>query len=378
MKILFICNEYPPAPHGGIGSYTRFLAEALVERGHLVAVVGFDPTINHHKSQIENGVMVYRYVPPSGGFSKLRSFIVERYLLSVWVKKICIAFKPDIVESYDWGGPILTKPISGHFVVRMHGAHTVHNHTTGGKWYRSKLLRYMEWRNLRSADSLVAVSRFIADKAVTVFGINHRPVEVIHNSVDTNSFCALETEIRNPNRLLFVGRIHPYKGFDLLLKALEIVFLKKPQTYLDVVGPNDSKYAKALIAEIPQWMNRRIKFMGRVSNSELPAIYRSSNICILPSRVEAFAIVPLESMACGTPVIISSRIAASEVVDDRRDGLIADPFDAEGFARCILYALGNQRSIEDMRVNCLAKIQQQFSRDKIVTKNERFYLKCLG
>ena len=378
MKILYICNEYPPAPHGGIGTYVKFLAESLALKHHDVAVVGFDPTVTRHTVQQCNGVKVYRF-PILGKlpipFSKPIQFFRERWYLSSLVRHVCGDFDPDVVESHDWSGPLLFKPPRGHFVVRMHGAHTVYCNWMGKR--ASRLFAVVEKRNLVFADSLVAVSKLIGDKTIRQFGILKTP-RVIYNGVDIECF-KLRDEIKyDPNRLLFVGRIHHHKGVDLLVKALEIVYMKNPDVYLDVVGPTDSRYAKEFIRAIPQEIRSRINFIGRVSNDSLPSVYAGANLCLLPSRVEAFPIVPLESMACATPVIMSSLVAAKEIIDDKQDGYITDPTNAAKFAACILDALNKRPEADRMRTKCREKILNSFSMDVIVEENEKFYESCLG
>ena len=378
MRILYICNEYPPAPHGGIGTYVKFLAEALALKHHVVAIVGFDPTVTHHTVQQCNGVKVYRF-PILGKlpipFSKPIQFFRERWYLSSLVKHVCGDFDPDVVESYDWSGPLLFKPPRGHLVVRMHGAHTVYCNWLGKR--ASRLFAAMEKRNLVFADSLVAVSKLISDRTIRQFGILKIP-RVIYNGVSTECFKLISDIKYDPNKLLFVGRIHHHKGVDLMVKALGIVYKKNPDVYLDAVGPTDSTYAKELIRDIPLEIRSRINFIGRVPNDTLPSVYAGANLCLLPSRVEAFPIVPLESMASGTPVIMSSLVAADEIIEDKQDGYVVDPTNAAAFAACILEALSKRSETSQMRTRCREKILNSFSMDVIVEENEKFYENCLG
>lgn len=378
MRILYICNEYPPAPHGGIGTYVKFLAEALALKHHVVAIVGFDPTVTHHTVQQCNGVKVYRF-PILGKlpipFSKPIQFFRERWYLSSLVKHVCGDFDPDVVESYDWSGPLLFKPPRGHLVVRMHGAHTVYCNWLGKR--ASRLFAAMEKRNLVFADSLVAVSKLISDRTIRQFGILKIP-RVIYNGVSTECFKLISDIKYDPNKLLFVGRIHHHKGVDLMVKALGIVYKKNPDVYLDAVGPTDSTYAKKLIRDIPLEIRSRINFIGRVPNDTLPSVYAGANLCLLPSRVEAFPIVPLESMASGTPVIMSSLVAADEIIEDKQDGYVVDPTNAAAFAACILEALSKRSETSQMRTRCREKILNSFSMDVIVEENEKFYENCLG
>ncbi len=60
MKIIFVCSEYPPTIHGGIGIFVKEIAEGLVEHGHEVSVIGYDPLIKTNQTKFENRVKVTR------------------------------------------------------------------------------------------------------------------------------------------------------------------------------------------------------------------------------------------------------------------------------------------------------------------------------
>ena len=146
----------------------------------------------------------------------------------------------------------------------------------------SRLFAAMEKRNLVFADSLVAVSKLISDKTIRQFGILKIP-RVIYNGVSIECFKLISDIKYDPNKLLFVGRIHHHKGVDLMVKALEIVYKKNPDVYLDAVGPTDSTYAKELIRDIPLEIRSRINFIGRVPNDTLPSVYAGCLLYTSPS-----------------------------------------------------------------------------------------------
>jgi len=378
MRILYICCEYPPAPHGGIGSNTKVLAEGLAGRGHHVAVVGHDHTGLQPCVNKVGGVTVHRF-PRWQGAKSVRmasvGFLRERLHLSKLVKHVCRAFKPDIVESYDWSGPMLRKPRTGHLVVRMHGAQSVCRSMMGER--ASRLVTMVEGRNLRMADSLVAVSELIRDMTTRCFCLAAK-APVIYNGVDLSRFRPGDSSSRDLNRLLYVGRVHPQKGVDLLVRAMEIVLRHAPEVYLDVVGPTESRYARELLHEVPDAVKERIVFRGRIDNEDLPSVYASANLCVAPSRVEALGIVPLEAMACGTPVVCSCLGAAREIIDDGVDGFIEDPRTCREFAERILSALSTPQEIDAMRMRCRSKVVERFGLEGIVAKNEDFYAACLA
>ena len=104
--------------------------------------------------------------------------------------------------------------------------------------------------------------------------------------------------------ILFVGRIERLKGIDRIIKALPFLGDVKPQ--LIVVGedgnrPGEVQKLKALAENLG--VAQSITFRGVVDHEQLPRYYNAADVCAFPSFYESFGLVPLESLACGTPVV---------------------------------------------------------------------------
>src|SRR4051812_25507805 len=100
MKIGYICNEYPPASHGGIGTAVRELARGLTARGHTVTVVGIASPAMAGASR-DGDVQVFRL--PSCSVPKVGWF-VDRLRLRRYLRSLAAAGKVEIVEAADWQG----------------------------------------------------------------------------------------------------------------------------------------------------------------------------------------------------------------------------------------------------------------------------------
>jgi glycosyltransferase involved in cell wall biosynthesis len=122
--------------------------------------------------------------------------------------------------------------------------------------------------------------------------------------------------------VLFVGRLVPYKGLDVLLHALH-----RHPVHLPLVIAGDGPQRRALESLAAQ-LGVRTRFLGRVSDQELPDLYRNAALTVLPSvnRQEAFGISLLESMACGTPVVASDLPGVAQLA--RLGGIVAPPGNA--------------------------------------------------
>ncbi|NJN66295.1 MAG: glycosyltransferase family 4 protein [Chloroflexaceae bacterium] len=171
--------------------------------------------------------------------------------------------------------------------------------------------------------------------------IRYGPVE-LPNGVDTRRFepgqptdhLANDPRFAGQRVVLFVGvldRAHYFKGVDVLLHALATANL--PHTVLLVVGKGD-RLATYQQQACDLGIGERVHFAGFVPDEELADYYRLADVTVLPSTTagEAFGLVLVESLACGTPVIASGLPGVRTVVADGQDGLLAQPGNAEELA----------------------------------------------
>lgn len=387
MRILFVCNEYPPSPHGGIGTFVKDLAQHLVACGQEVIVVGYDPTVTNTQWRIEDNVSVLRIASPYRRWPQINigryrlgmDVFLERWHLSRTVQKVCYEKGIDIVESYDWSGPLWSKPLNVPLVVRLHGANTVHAYYEGRRV--SRLLRYLEQRNVRMADALVAVSRHIGDVTLEALGLNGRMFRVIYNGVDTQLFSPQPVD-RDIAEVLYVGSLHRRKGIRELLSAWSLVLSKCPQAHLSIVGrvpdgPNGVALVNELLSFVPEKLRRSVNFVGYVDHGQLPLWYSRAAVAVFPSHAEAFGLTCAEAMACGAAVVMTKRGSGPELVEDGISGLLVDPSDIQSIAGAI------NRLLQDSGLRCelgsraRQRVQQLFDSRMLADRNLEFYAETI-
>jgi D-inositol-3-phosphate glycosyltransferase len=128
--------------------------------------------------------------------------------------------------------------------------------------------------------------------------------------------------------LLYVGRIEPLKGIDVLMHALKILSNKYPflKLRLLIVGGNESSVNKELIRLKKIEKNLQIKpivgYISQRNQHELPYYYNAAELVVMPSYYESFGMTALEAMACGTPVIITDTSGISRLFDKELSSLI--------------------------------------------------------
>jgi glycosyltransferase involved in cell wall biosynthesis len=109
--------------------------------------------------------------------------------------------------------------------------------------------------------------------------------------------------------VLFLGRLHPKKGLDLLIPAFEIVHRERPEAHLLLVGPGPTDYVESIGAEIAKrGLERQITLTGPLYGRDKWAAQAASDLFVLPSYQENFAISVVEALRSGLPVVLSRRV----------------------------------------------------------------------
>ena len=180
-----------------------------------------------------------------------------------------------------------------------------------GRAYFSRLahrLRIWDVTTAARVDSFVANSSFVASRIERYY---RRQADVVHPPVDLGAYRLPDTPA-DRQRYLFVSQLVPYKRADLVIEAF-----RGSDRQLDVVG--DGSERARLARDLPG----NVRLLGRVPFAELPALYQNARALIFPAE-EDFGIVPVEAMACGTPVLAYSGGGARDSVIGDETGLFFD------------------------------------------------------
>ncbi len=381
-SLVFICNEYPPAPGGGIGVIVKSMAEGLVAKGVKVMVLGYDPRVPEDITSVEGGVTIIRLFDR---YEKKKPFRIGRYYISLkqfWkriylskkLESVIKEYRIDLVESYDWSGPLWKKP-SVPLVVRMHGANAAYAYYEGVRG--SKLVRYFESRNLRIADSLCAVSQHIGKITCTAFNLK-QPFTVIYNSTNTHHFSVQENVQRDFRKILYVGRIVKRKGLIELFKTINILFDFNTGVHLDLAGSLNDTFHEELLMLVDDPKRTRINFLGFIPNADLPLLYARAGLFVMPSRAEAFGITAIEAMSTSTAVAVTNKASGPEIVEHGIDGYVVDFTNHSEAAKAIDAILNDKEALLKAGMKARQKVIDNFSIDELLSVNIDYYTNVLA
>jgi glycosyltransferase involved in cell wall biosynthesis len=157
---------------------------------------------------------------------------------------------------------------------------------------------------------------------------------------------------------VFIGRLSPEKGADILLNAWKNV---KSDVPLLIIG--DGQIRERLKAEFQS--DSRVRFCGQMQRAEVFGALKRARFLVVPSRCyENFPVTIAEAYACGVPVIASALGAMEELVLDGRTGLLFHAGDAEDLSRKIEWAWNHPNDLKQMRQECRSEYELKYSADR--------------
>jgi len=192
------------------------------------------------------------------------------------------------------------------------------------------------WLPRMYADCAIGVGRLATQSFKTLFN-DGRNCYSIPYLIDLEPFLSLqmpEPRLKEVN-FLFIGQLIPRKGIDVLCAAAEKLFATGVSGRLSVVGNGPERFR---IDRLREQFPERVGFQSFISFDERFKAYADAHVLVFPSRHDGWGAVVHEAMARGMPVITSNTVGAThDLIEDRRNGLIVKPNDAEDYCRAMLF-----------------------------------------
>jgi glycosyltransferase involved in cell wall biosynthesis len=229
---------------------------------------------------------------------------------------------------------------------------------------RSKLLKRLYnfvigKRIIRNASGYIAIST----NEITHFesyGIAPEQITIIPNGIDEDGFAVTDDVafrskygLNESPFILFVGRLNPIKGPDLLLEAFSRVSEEFCRYHLVFAGPDEGMLHELRLMAARFSIQDRVHFVGYLDGDDKVRAYRAAELVVVPSRQEAMSIVILEAGAAGKPVLLTDQCGFEEVA--KVNGGCVVPASVPGLKR------GLQSMLADLeRLKAMGKNLQQF------------------
>ena len=162
------------------------------------------------------------------------------------------------------------------------------------------------------------------------------------------------------NVLLWVGRIDPVKGLDILLAALARIGESLPVKLL-IAG--DGEHRKAVEADVSKYsLQDRVIFLGR--RNDVDRLCKSADLFVFPSRTEGMPNALLEAMAASLPVVTTNVPGCRDLVTDGQTGRLVEAEDVDGLAQAIVDAFGKPDHTQEMVERAEAFVRGEYAEQK--------------
>lgn len=342
---------------GGMNVYVRELSRELGARGYAIDVFtrrdsAAAPDIqpigpNARVVQVNAGPA--RAVDKQAIAAHLGEF--ERNVLSFAARE-GVAY--DLVHSHYWMSGVAGARLAQEWAA----PHVVMFHTLAEVKMRARLseseppARIAAERAIAAAaDAIVVASEHERHLLTALCGARDERIHVVPCGVDLDLFTPTDKRqarralgLRDGERIiLFVGRIEPLKGIDILISAA--AQLHEDENFKVLIVGGDAR-AEAEVEQLRDLAARlgidhHVSFVGAVEHDQLPLYYNAADVCVVPSYYESFGLVAVESMACGTPVVASRVGGLTSTISDGQTGYLIPWRCPEPFAERLELLLDN-------------------------------------
>ena len=378
MNICFVCNEYPPGAHGGLGTFTRVLGRALVKAGHRVRVTGYYPaTYGGQPHERDEGVEVWRHVEPAGRLG----WIAARHAVYRQVAGWARAGEVDVIEVADWFGPAAGWPrLPVPVVARLNGSATFF----AGELDRAvgRVAFALERASLRRVDDWSSASAFTAERTRALFKLERPPATILYNPVEPPEGLA-EPVVRSTAQLVFTGTLTAKKGVVSLIRAWPAVLAAVPAAELHLYGKDATAESGGSMREhlaglLASSGAGGVTFHGHVAREEIFTALQRARAAVFPSYAEAFGIAPFEAMVRGCPTIYTTRQPGPELVRGGVDGLLVDPDDPGAIAEGLVRLLRDDALAAALGAQGRRRVLERYSSTAMLPQNEAFFARAIA
>ncbi|MPZ50397.1 MAG: glycosyltransferase [Dehalococcoidia bacterium] len=260
----------------------------------------------------------------------------------------------DLIHSHYWLSGLVGEQLKARWQI----PHVTMFHTLGEIKNRASLSEHetdlridSESRIIAGADRVICATEAERTLIRRLYHAEAGKVSVIPLGVDLERFRPADQEaarhalgLNGERIILFVGRLEPLKGIDILINAAATLESDVDCSVLIVGGDESSRVQVDRLRGIARsrGIEDRVAFVGAVDHDKLPLYYNAADICVVPSHYESFGLVAVEAMASGVPVVASRVGGLMGTIKDGETGYLIPWLCPEPFAERIELLLDNE------------------------------------
>lgn len=384
MRVLCLATEYPPAHGYGLGRYSHEHCQALAAAGAEVHVVcnNYDAAGDQY---LDGAVRVHNvpFLLPFKGYHATADILQGNVTLFTLAAELLRDHGPyDILQAHDWLAASTAHALGETFGVPL--VVTFHDTELGKRLgdltaEQEYVVQIERWLCER-ADALCVNSAFLAQELTAAYGVAPERVTVVgggvnperfHVDVDPRQFKTLFCPPEEP-LVLFVGRLTPIKGPQVLLEALPGLLSVLPTTRLVLAG--DGPLREPLQQRAQELgLADRVRFLGHVRGQPLAALYRAADVLVAPSLYEPLGLVALEGMVCGTPVVAAASGGLAEIVRDGETGVLVPPNDPRALTSAVARLLTDRGLAARLAAEAADRVRRCYTWAEVATRSLAVY-----
>lgn len=303
------------------------------------------------------------------------------------VKQTLAAERIDLVAGHFaiYCYPALSAIRGKPFVYHFHGPWAAEGAKEGAGKLATAAKRWIEKKVYRRADRLIVLSEAFKTVLADSYGVDRSRIDIVPGAVDCDRFdiAASRREARDVlgwpvDRpiVLAVRRLVPRMGLEDLIAAVATLRQKHPELLVFIAGKG--ALTAALQAQIDAaGLQQHVRLLGYVSDADLPVAYRAADLSVVPTvALEGFGLIAIESLASGTPVIVTPVGGLPEAVQGLSRSLICDAVGPAALAVALERALQHPRALPTGDA-CRAYARANFDLAVIAQKTKAVYLAAL-
>ena len=373
MRIVHAIPSLDPAD-GGPPAVAVRLAEAQARLGHEVLLLHREP--GPDRAEAVAGLVAS---PPGRRSSSVEAVPTPpspMRRLRAWQGRIA-AHRPDIVHAHGlWQPEILAaarecRAAGVPYVLETYG--TLNPWALSQKGLKKRIfLALVHRRLLRNAAFIHALNEVEARHIEAQAG--DTPIEIFANGVFLEEFEGADakrgrdavTGLGDAPFALFLARLHPVKGLDLLAEAFSVVARENPEPHLVVAGPEDVGAEDFRARLRGHRLESRVHLVGEVSGTFKKDLLRGAACFVQPSRQEGFSVAILEALAAGRPVAITEGCNFPQVASEEAGFVV--PFDRDRLATAMSVLLSDPREAARRGANARRLVERDYTWEAIASQ----------